>query len=143
MKKLLLFSALVFALAFQSCSDDSDTPRSVLTARVNGVDKVFNTVNVEVQPYEGYTDLAVTASINNSPVERISFVVEQGKLGLDASWYFAYFLNETWHPKMPGFQTSVTESTEHKIIGTFAGQVETSDTGEIVTLENGKFNVYY
>src|SRR5690606_20771210 len=128
-KKLLLFGTLVLALVFSSCSsDDSAGSQSVVMARVNGVDKIFNTINVDTETYTEddvtWTDVIVTASINNDPAERISFIVEQGALGLDASWYFAYFLDETFHPKMAGFQTSVTENTNHSLKGTFAGQVQ-------------------
>lgn len=149
MKKLLIFSTLLLVLVSPSCSSDSSgSHQDVVTARINGVDHIFNTVNVDTETYTEeditYTDVIVTASIDNNPNKRISFIVEQGVLGLDASWYFAYFLDETFHPKMDGFQVSVTENTQNRLVGTFAGQVQADvEPFEIYTLENGTFNITY
>jgi hypothetical protein len=149
MKKLLLFSTLLLVLIFPSCSDSSDdAPPSVVTARIDGVDYTFNTVNVDTETHtEGdftYTDVIVTASIDNNPDNRISFIAEQGVIGLDASWYFAYFLNETAHPATDDLVFSVTESTNHRLVGSFQGTVqEDVEPFNIVTIENGTFNIHY
>lgn len=147
MKKLLLFSALLLVFVFPSCSSDSDgASQSKVTARIDGVDHTFNTVNVNLidYPEEGYTDVEVTASKDNNPDLRISFVVERHVLGLEASWFFGYFLNETFYPKMDGFQVSVTENTDNKLKGTFAGQVQADvEPFDIVDIENGTFDIVY
>ena len=148
MKKLLLLCTLVLVLIFPSCSSDSENTPSVVTARIDGVDYVFNTVNVDTETYteEGftYTDVIVTASINSDPSNRISFIVEQHVLGLDASWYFAYFLNETAHPRMDDFQVSVTQNTNNRLVGSFAGQVQADEEPfNVVDIEAGTFNITY
>jgi hypothetical protein len=149
MRKLLLIGTLVLILIFPSCSsDDSEPTPDVVTARIDGVDYTFNTVNVDKETYTEnditYTDVIVTASIDSNPDNRISFIVEQGVLGLDASWYFAYFLNETAHPKIDGFQTSVTQNTHNRLVGTFAGQVQADvEPFEIIDIENGTFDITY
>lgn len=149
MKKILLSCCLLLAIAFSGCSsDDSGSDRSVVTAKIGGVDYIFNTINVDQETYtEGdytYTDVIVTASINNNPDRRISFVIEEGVVGLEASWYFAYFNNEMAHPKMDGFQTSVTENTGNKIVGTFAGQVQAdTEPFDVVPVQNGTFTIRY
>src|SRR6478672_3671967 len=136
MKKILLYSTLLLVLIFPSCSDssDGDTPASTVTAKIDGVDYTFNTINVDTETFEGYTDVIITASINSNPNNRISFIVEQGQLGLDASYYFSYFFNETAHPKTENFQTNVTESTNHRVVGTFSGDVQ-ADEAPFDTLE--------
>ena len=148
MKRVLLLGTLLLILIFPSCSSDSDAQPSVVTARINGVDHIFNTVNVDTQTFTEddvtYTDVIVTASIDNNPNNRISFIVERGVLGLDASWYFAYFLDETAHPSIDGFQTSVTENTNNRLVGTFAGQVQADEEPfEIIDIENGTFDINY
>ena len=150
MKKLLLFGSLMLTLIFPSCSDssDGDNPASVVTAKIDGVDYTFNTVNVDTETYteDGftYTDVIVTASIDSNPDNRISFIVEQGTVGLDASWYFAYFLNETAHPATDNMVFSVTQNDSHRLVGTFAGQVQADEEPfNIVDIEQGTFNIHY
>jgi hypothetical protein len=150
MKRLLLVCAFVAVLIFPSCSSDDDGPNdtSVVTARINGVDYTFNTVNVDTETFtEGgftYTDVIVTASIDSNPDNRISFIVEQGVTGLDASYYFAYFLNETAHPKIEPFMTAVTKNTSNRLEGSFSGQVQADEAPfEIIDIENGTFDISY
>ena len=147
MKKTLLICSLLLVFIISSCSsDDSGGTRSSVTARIDGTDYIFNTVNTLVVPYpeEGYADVEVTASINNNPDKRISFVVERYALGLEASWFFAYFLNDTFHEKLPGFQVSVTENTDNSLKGTFAGEVQSDEEPfDVITIENGVFNIRY
>jgi hypothetical protein len=149
MKKSLLFTLSAAALLFVSCSKDDSSPKnSVVTAKIDGVEKTFNTIHVETQDYTendaSWTDVTLTASIDNDPSLRISFITERYAVGLDASWYFAYFLDDTAFPKEPGFQVSVTENTSHTLKGTFAGQVRSDDGTNVVTnIEAGTFNIYY
>ena len=149
MKKSLL--VLLFAIPFfTSCSkdDDSSVKTSLVSVKIDGEQKIFNTIHVDTENYTedgaSWTDVIVTASINNDPSQRISFIVERYALGLDASWYFAYFLDDTAYPKDPNFQVAVTENTDHHIKGTFAGQATTDDgTNVTADFENGTFDVYY
>jgi len=149
MKKSLLIALSTVALLFVSCSkDDSSAKNSVVSAKIDGVQKIFNTVHVDTQDYTEndvtWTDVIVTASINNDPSLRISFIAERYAVGLDASYYFAYFLDDTAFPKEPGFQVSVTDNTAHTLKGTFAGQVRSDDGTDVVAdIENGTFNIYY
>lgn len=149
MKKILLSFSLLLTIFISGCSsDDSGGNKSVVAAKIGGVDYMFNTINVDQETYTDgdytYTDVIVTASINNNPDRRISFVIEEGVVGLDASWYFAYFNNELAHPKMDDFQVSVTENTGNKIVGTFAGQVQAdTEPFDIVPVQNGTFTIRY
>lgn len=142
MKKLLL---LCSAILLFSCSQEAPQPKNaVVTATIDGVDYTFNTINVREVPYEGYTDVEVTASIDSDPNLRVSFVVEKYVKGTTASWYFAYFLNETAFPKMPGFVVDVEENSENELKGTFSGQVQADvEPHEIVDFENGTFDIIY
>jgi len=149
MKKLLLLGALSLVFIFPSCSsDDSDAPPSTVSARIDGVDYTFNTINVDTETYtdndQTYTDVIITASIDANPDNRISFIVEQGVTGVDASWYFTYFLNDTAHLKTDSFQTIVTESNQHRVVGTFSGTVQADEEPfNTLEVENGTFNVHY
>ncbi len=147
MKRILpiLFAASI--LLFTSCSEDSPAPRpSVVTAKIDGVDYTFNTINVHPVDYpdEGYTDLEVTASIDNNPDNRISFVIEKFAKGTSASWYFAYFLHETAYPKEPDFIVDVTDNDNHHLKGTFSGQVKADvEPFDVIQFENGTFDIIY
>ena len=153
MKKLLMTIAVIGTAFLSSCSKDDSSPQdnSVVTARIDGVDYTFDTFVVDQETYtndEGvtYTDVEVTASINADPSRVVSFIVTEGELGTEASWYFAYFLNDTAYPKIPEeFLTQVTLSTDNHVMGTFSGQVRSigEPIDEILTIENGRFEIYY
>ena len=152
MKKLLLACTMMAVLVFPSCSSDDDSNNnnnnSVVTARIDGVEYNYNTINVDTETYtdggQTYTDVIVTASIDNNPNNRISFIAEQGVLGLDASWYFSYFLNDTAHPKTENFQVNVTQSTNNRLVGTFAGDVQADvEPFDIIEITNGTFDITY
>ena len=147
MKKLLLL--LVFATAVScSSSDDSPKPDSFVNATIDGVAYEFNTINIERFPYpdEGYTDVEITASIDNNPMRKIIFIVTEQAVWNNASWYFAYFFDDTAFPKVASeFSTVITESTTSNVKGTFSGRVESigNPVVESVMIQNGSFEVYY
>jgi len=149
MKRILSLIFIGTAVLFSSCTSDAPQPRKAsVTATIDGVHVVFNTININQHTYiendVAYTDLRVTASINNSMDETISFVVEENILGPNASWYFAYFLNQTAFPKMPDFAVDVTDNTGHHLEGTFSGKVQADDeTAQIIDIENGVFDIIY
>lgn len=148
MKRILLSALAGIALTFSACSSDSDSESTGVKARINGENITFNTVSVIEEPHtdEGfsYVDLRVTASVNSDPSKRISFVIEQGVTGTEASWFFAYFLDETFHPKMDGFNMNVTTNNGTQLKGTFSGHVQADvEPFEIITVDNGTFNITY
>jgi hypothetical protein len=144
--KRLMTLFLLSAVMMGCSNDDNPRPRSEVRATIDGVEYVFNTVNVELYPYEGYTDVEVTASINSDPSRTISFIVAQYAVGPNASWYFAYFMNQTAMPKVEGeFSTIVHENTATKLRGMFSGIVRSvgNPVEEIAVISNGTFDITY
>jgi hypothetical protein len=147
-RTLQLFLALT-VLLFCSCTSDSPAPiPPTVVALIDGVETHFNTINVDQETYTDgdhtYTDLKITASIDNSPNLRLSFVIEKYVTGPQAFYYFAYFFNETAHDKLPGFLLDVTSNTGHHVKGTFSGQVQADDeAAEIADIEEGTFDIVY
>lgn len=147
MRRVLFFALSGIAVLLSGCSSDSPSPKpSTVTAVIDGANVVFNTVHVDKEPFpdEGYTDLVVTASVDNDPELILTFIVEEEAIGTEASWYFTYFLNETAFPKLPGFETYVAENTGYHIKGTFSGQVQADvEPFEVADIQNGTFDIYY
>jgi hypothetical protein len=149
MKKLLLLLCLGLFFILSSCSEEAPQPKELyVTAIINGVPTFFNTINVHPETYtedgDTYTDLEITASIDNDPDLRISFVIEKYIKGTTAGWYFAYFLHETAYPKMPEFTMDVLDNTEHHLLGTFSGQVKADVAPfEVVNIQEGTFDIIY
>jgi hypothetical protein len=143
MKKFLLAVMLAGASLVSSCSDDDEPARSTMTATIGGEQYRFNTFVTTKETFpEGYTDVTISATIDGDPYRMISFVVEQGVVGGDASYYFAYFENETAYAKVPGsFSFQVDQSTENHVKGTFSGDVRDEDSGETISITNGAFNI--
>jgi len=143
MKNLFLF-LLATSLTITSCSsDDSSNSSNVVKAKINGVSKTFTTITVTEQEYTDggftYTDVTVTAALSSEPTKLIQFVAEKGITGTDANWSFIYNDNDTFYEKTPTFTTTVIESSETKLKGTFAGSM--SDETQIIVVTGGSFNI--
>ncbi|HEX9981067.1 MAG TPA: hypothetical protein VGB50_10945 [Flavobacterium sp.] len=147
MKKILLLPVFFLLGIFASCSSDEDSdPKSVLTARINGTEYTFNTIHVDQvhYPAEGYTDLEVTASIDNNPIRTITFIVAENSLGTHVTWYFTYFLHQSPYQKVEeAFNIDVTENSGARLKGTFSGEVHDTESGETLTITDGTFNITY
>jgi len=145
MKNLFLF-LLATSLTITSCSsDDSSNSSNVVKAKINGVSKTFTNIAVTEQEYTDggftYTDVTVTAALSSEPTKLIQFVAEKGITGTDASWSFIYNDNDTFYEKTPTFTTTVIESSETKLKGTFAGSM--SDGTQTIVVTGGSFNITY
>lgn len=148
MKKLLLLFTLSVLTILSSCSSDDSKPPSRMTATIDGVDYVFNTFVTEKETFtvDGYTytDIKISASVNQDPTKLITFIVEQGVTGAEASYYFTYFLNETAFEKVPGFNFLVSKSERNRVEGTFSGDVLADDgSGDSLEITNGVFDIYH
>jgi hypothetical protein len=163
MKNLFLFVAVATMAVFSSCSSDDDKKEdqpvaSELKVTINGTQKTFNSIQVNRQE-SGYGDyyLNVTASINNSPNEVISFLVEEGAVGADAliPYNFTYTFNNksynSYNSIGGGSNLSSIIQTNNastkKLAGTFTGTVyhnnNSTNTTESLNLTNGSFNISY
>lgn len=157
MKKIALFALIAtLGLSSISCSsDDSSAPVNqvpvtggTVTFKVDGVAKTFNTINVNVEPGEGQDAdnnyLLVTASANNDPSEVMSFVVQEGQIGANAAYNWAYTAGGKNYYAM--FNNVVqTNSTDKRLIGSFSGNAEYyNGMGvEVVAISEGVFNITY
>lgn len=162
MKKLFLFLSLAtLSVGLNSCSkdDSSDsnnnaTP-SAVQVTINGTSKTFNTIVVDQDNYtlEGqtYTDLNVTASINNSATEMITFSIQKGDVGADAIYNFEYVKDgktyNSYNSEGFSFSTITQTNSNNKIVGTFSGGLSSwnNETGvyDVATTSAGTFNITY
>jgi hypothetical protein len=163
MKKLFLFLSLaVLSVGLNSCSKDdspessstSSTPSSVQVT-INGVAKTFNTVVVNQETHtqggETITELTVSASINNSADEVITFMVYKGDVGSDAIYSFDYRKNgkiyNSYNSGSLSFSTIIQTNSNNKIVGTFSGGLSywNNDTQEyeMANTGSGAFNITY
>lgn len=163
MKKLFLFLSLAtLSVGLNSCSKDdssdssnnNSTP-SAVQVTINGASKTFNTIVVDQDTYteEGhtYTELIVTASINNSATEMITFSLIKGEVGADAIYGFEYIKDgkryNTFNSEGFAFSTITQTNSNNKITGTFSGGLSAwnNDTGvyDVVTTSSGAINITY
>jgi hypothetical protein len=144
MKKLLLFflaTTLIIA-----CSDDDGNTKAPNYARAkfNGIEYNFTVVETSKESYtEGdysWTDVIIDAGLKNDPTRYVSFVVEQGITGTEASWMFNYYVNDDEYMKDENFNFNVTESTDKYVKGTFSGRV-VNDMGQEIQVTDGTFSI--
>lgn len=151
MKKIFLFVAAL-TLSLTSCSSDDNSGgnggggNSELKVTIDGVQKTFNTVVVNKHVEDGWTELAVTATIDNDSSEIITFRVDEGEVGADAIWDFRYTKNGDYH-WATSFSAVVQTNTNKKIKGTFMASVYSTYDEEgqpiMVNLTNGSFDISY
>ncbi len=160
MKKLFLFVAAL-TLSLTSCSSDDDKGgngggggNSELKVTIDGVQKIFNTIDVNVYDQEdGYGNRTITASIDNNPSEIIVFSIVKGDTGSDALYNFKYEKNGTeYRPNNGGFLTSIAQTNSNgRLKGTFIGKLIYRDYDyenweeviEEIELTNGSFDISY
>lgn len=149
MKKIFLFLAAA-SLSLASCSSDdggSSNGGDSVTFKVNGVEKTFNTVQVEEVVWdEGtpdeFSQIEVTASMNNSPTEFVTFSVEPDGVGADALYDFRYTAAGDQFYSYDSFVSIVQTNTGSKLRGTFSGTLNSG--GEATkTITEGEFNISY
>ena len=155
-----MLSALAFS--FNSCSDDDSSSNNndnnnngnnteiggTLTVTIDGAQKVFNTVIVNQELIDNDNFLTVTASINNSTSEIITFYVYENNLGADKANGFKYKLNNKEFDSMgineDDFSiTSIVEiNSNNRLKGTFSGRLITNGY-EVANFTNGTFDITF
>ncbi|HEX9981068.1 MAG TPA: hypothetical protein VGB50_10950 [Flavobacterium sp.] len=139
---------VLFSIFVVSCDAEEDRNITYLDANVNGTTHMFNTFHVteETQTEDDYTftDVTVTASIEQSPDRLIAFIAEKNLLGTEACWYFAYIEDGHVFEKVDdSFVFDVHESTPNRIRGLFSGQLKSTETGEVINITGGGFDIFY
>lgn len=155
MRKIFLFTA-VLALGLTSCSSDDNSGgnggggNSELKVTIDGVQKTFNTVVVNKHVEDGWTELAVTATIDNDSSEIITFRVDEGEVGAYTIWSFEYSKDATSFSTNGGditFSSVVQTNSNGKLKGTFTGSLSSwsnqNQEYTYITTTNGSFDISY
>lgn len=141
MKKLFCILTIVaVAFSYSSCSSDSDTKTSDMSAKINGAAKTFKNATVEEMPFDGYTDFIVNAIQSDDATKTLRISLGKEEVGTDSVYFVQYFDGENYYQTSSGITANITESSNTKIKGTFSG-ILTSEGGTTVTITNGVINV--
>lgn len=146
MKKIATIVIAYFLLL--SCSPEENRSVTFLDARVNDTIHLFNTFHVDTDDYStpdfAYTEITVTASIERSTDRVIGFTVEQYLLGTEACYYFVYIHDGISYEKFDdSFVFQVVENSGTRLRGTFSGKLKSPQTGEIINVTGGTFDVFH
>lgn len=154
MNKIFMFVVLL-GFGLVSCSSDDNSgnngSKSELTVTIDGVEKVFNTIQVQIETLYNPPIKRVSASIDNNPSEYIIFRIHDGDIGVGALEYFEYTDNgESFsNNREESFLNSVLEVHEEgKLKGTFSGELynyinNSTEETKKVKLTNGSFTITY
>lgn len=141
MKKIVsIITFVAVAFSYSSCSSDSDTKTSDVSAKINGAAKTFKNATVEEEVYDEYTDFIVDAIQSDDATKTLSISLGKEEIGSDSVYFVQYFDGENFYQTSTGVTANITESSNTKIKGTFSG-VLTSEGGTTVTITNGVINV--
>ena len=78
MKNLFtILTFVAFAFSITACSSDGDSKKSGLTARINGVERTFNTIEVTEEDYGEYTDYIIDAVQSDDDTKSITISLEK------------------------------------------------------------------
>lgn len=153
MKKILLLFAFA-SMALISCSssdDDNKSQSSFVKFTINGVQKNFNSVVVNVNDdYDWDIYYEVVATVNNNPSEILYFEVKQNTTGVNANYTFNYTVNGNTYAlnaSNANLSMIVTANTDKKLAGTFSGSLGyysgNNQGGDSVELLNGSFDINF
>lgn len=133
--KILTFVA--FAFSITACSSDGDSKKSGLTARINGVDRTFNMIEVTEEVYEEYTDYIIDAVQSDDPTKTLTISLGKESLGTDSIYFIQYYDGTTFYQlSSPQITSNVTESSASRIKATFSGILNDGGSGN-VNIANG------
>jgi hypothetical protein len=108
-----------------------------LTARINGVERTFNTIEVTEEVYDEYTDYIIDAVQSDDVTKSITISLGKGSLGTDSIYFIQYYDGTTFYQlSSPQITSNVTESSDSKIKATFSGILNDGGSGN-VNIANG------
>ncbi|ESU26623.1 hypothetical protein FLJC2902T_25970 [Flavobacterium limnosediminis JC2902] len=147
MKKIILFLAILSVSFFSSCSKDDDsnnstpTPEGFVSAKINGVQKNFTVIDVDVIEYPEYTDVEITAHLNNDPSNtfELNLTRDSGEI-----YFVQYSEIENYYQPSETFTITINENTTNKLKGTLTGTMNHSfNILEPITVTEGTFDINY
>ncbi len=132
-----ILTFVAFAFSITACSSDGDSKKSGLTARINGVDRTFNMIEVTEEVYEEYTDYIIDAVQSDDPTKTLTISLGKESLGTDSIYFIQYYDGTTFYQlSSPQITSNVTESSASKIKATFSGILNDGGSGN-VNIANG------
>lgn len=151
MKYLFLFVAVAtFGLITACSSDDNgggEKGTSELKVTINGVEKTFNTFNINETKGGNWKELEITATIDYQVDEIISFkVLEINGNSATKVMDFLYTRNgvEFEEGGENSFFSSLVETSKNgKLKGSFIGLLRSYTVSDTIELSDGTFEVYY
>lgn len=155
MKKLFLYILTVSLLVANfSCADDDSTnpvnsPAEILSMKVNGVQKSFNTFNVEDNSNGTLNWVSVQGSQSGNASEIVNFQIDgNGTIGAGAFTSFDYNVgNKTYANayETGEFAMNVEINSNSRLKGTFSGLLNYFNTNtqqvETVSVTEGSFDI--
>ncbi|HEY0090900.1 MAG TPA: hypothetical protein VGB43_00310 [Flavobacterium sp.] len=147
----VFLSILIACLCFFSCSKSEEEEEGSVTyvdASVDGTVHMFNSffVDKETTTVNGspVTIVSLAASIENNPNRVMAFKFRQGELGFEACTSVKYIEEGAVYERFDdSFSIEVVESNSYRIRGVFSGNLKNLQTGEIVAVSGGGFDLFY
>ncbi len=142
MKKIFcILTFVAVAFSYSSCSSDSDSKSSDMSAKINGAAKTFKNATVTEEVYDEYTDFIVDAIQSDDATKMLSISLGKDTTGSESVYFIQYFDGDVFYQASEsGITANITESSNTKIKGTFSA-ILTSESGSTVTISNGVINV--
>ena len=142
MKKIVsIITFVAVAFSYSSCSSDSDSKSSDISAKINGAAKKFKNTVVTEEVYDEYTDFIVDAVQTDDATKMLSISLGKETTGSDSVYFIQYFDGAVFYQASEsGITANITESSNTKIKGTFSA-ILTSESGTTVTITNGVIDV--
>ena len=144
--KKTLFLFLSFSLfSLIGCSNDDDKADvNYITAKFNGTEERFTIISVDIVPYDGYSDIVVRATPNNDLTKVLTIGGEYGATGSDVIWGLSYETEDEYFEQYDtDLQSNITANAEGNFTGTFSGSLIEENSGNVLVITNGSFNIKY
>jgi hypothetical protein len=144
MKKVsLILSVFIFIFSISCTNSDGHDSSKSLSAKIDGVTKYFNDINVLVVPEDGWTDYYITAKQQDDNTKIITINLEKGVTGNDVIYYIQYKNGTDYYDTdQAPFNTNITENSDLKLVGTFSGNLNDGD-GNIVQVTQGVLSINF
>ena len=150
MKNIFLLLAITLLIVTPSCSNDDDgnsnnSSNKSISAKINGVEKKFKTIQVDPVVYPDYTDLVVTGTITGTSPSTIEMSLEKDNIDADV-YFFQYSENGVYYQNLipASFSVTLTQNSDNRLKGTFSGTlVNSTDPMNTIAVTEGVFDIKY
>ncbi|WP_290790176.1 hypothetical protein [Flavihumibacter sp. UBA7668] len=154
MKKGLIVLGLLMAVLFSACTKESSVEKTTAISQDNtwrfNLGSTEYSGLIDTSYVEDFSGVQLLSMDGLTPDGRGQLYLSFGGLDLQVGDYFSPFAsivyvedNEavfTSSPIQQNFKLVVTELTAEKVVGTFSGTVNDSESGAPLTITNGRFS---